>query len=72
MYSSSSRHNSGQIGTILKVLMGFGILLITVALVLFFNQILSTVFPSFYLQLAIIGIIVMVMSFLSLRIFERL
>ncbi|HJT10430.1 MAG TPA: hypothetical protein VJ771_06580 [Candidatus Nitrosotalea sp.] len=72
MYSNSRRYNAGQIGTVLKILAGVGLGIITIALMLFFNQVLSEASLSVYLQLVVDGCVIFIMSLLSLRIFERL
>ncbi|WP_100183225.1 hypothetical protein [Candidatus Nitrosotenuis aquarius] len=56
----------------MKLLVGAGIVIITIALILFFNDMLSPHSPSVYLQLAVAGVVVMVMSFLAIKVFRSL
>lgn len=57
---------------VMKLLVGSGIVIVTIALVLFFNDMIAPHSPSVYLQLAVAGVVVMVMSFLSIKIFRGL
>ncbi|TBR08520.1 MAG: hypothetical protein EPO62_06475 [Candidatus Nitrosotenuis sp.] len=56
----------------MKLLVGAGIVIITISLMLFFNDMISPHSPSVYLQLAVAGVIVMVMSFLTIKVFRGL
>jgi len=56
----------------MKLLVVSGTVIITITLVLFFNDMIAPHSPSVYLQLAVAGVIVMVMSFLSIKIFRGL
>lgn len=71
MFGGTYRYPQSLIGTILKVLIGVALLIITVALVLLFTHALNNVTPMWELQLAVAGGVILVMTFLSLRIFER-
>jgi hypothetical protein len=55
----------------MKVLVGLGILLVTVGLILFFTN-LMPVASSGFLQIAVAGVIILSMSYLSIRIFSGL
>ncbi len=63
---------SGTILSVMKLLVGAGIVIITIALILFFNDMISPHSPSVYLQLAVAGAVVMVMSFLAIKVFRGL
>ncbi len=63
---------SGTIQSVMKLLVGAGIVIITIALILFFNDMISPHTPSVYLQLAVAGAVVMVMSFLAIKVFRGL
>lgn len=63
---------SGTILSVMKLLVGVGIVIITIALILFFNDMISPHTPSVYLQLAVAGAVVMVMSFLAIKVFRGL
>lgn len=63
---------SGTILSVMKLLVGAGIVIITIALILFFNDMISPHTPSVYLQLAVAGAVVMVMSFLAIKVFRGL
>lgn len=71
MYRRSNRI-SGTILSVMKLLVGAGIVIITIALILFFNDMISPHSPSVYLQLAVAGAVVMVMSFLAIKVFRGL
>ena len=71
MYRSPNR-NSGSILSVMKLLVGAGIVIITISLILFFNDMISPHSPSVYLQLAVSGVVVMVMSFLAIKVFRGL
>jgi multidrug efflux pump subunit AcrB len=71
MYHGPNR-SSGTILSVMKLLVGAGIVIITIALILFFNDMLSPHSPSVYLQLAVAGVVVMVMSFLAIKVFRGL
>lgn len=60
------------LASILKILIGVGIVAITISLVLLFINAIGQASPYWELQLAAAGCVIMVMAFLSLRIFERL
>lgn len=71
MYRRPNR-SSGPILNVMKLLVVSGTVIITITLVLFFNDMIAPHSPSVYLQLAVAGVIVMVMSFLSIKIFRGL
>lgn len=71
MYRRPNR-SSGTIMSVMKLLVGAGIVIITIALILFFNDMISPHSPSVYLQLAVAGAVVMVMSFLAIKVFRGL
>lgn len=71
MYRSPNR-SSNTILSVMKLLVGAGIVIITIALILFFNDMISPHSPSVYLQLAVTGAVVMVMSFLAIKVFRGL
>ncbi len=71
MYRGPNR-SSGTVLSVMKLLVGAGIVIITIALILFFNDMLSPHSPSVYLQLAVAGVVVMVMSFLAIKVFRSL
>lgn len=71
MYRRPNR-SSGPILNVMKLLVGSGIVIITIALVMFFNDMIAPHSPSVYLQLAVAGVVVMVMSFLSIKVFRGL
>lgn len=71
MYRSPNR-SSGPILNVMKLLVGAGIIIVTIALIMFFNETIAPHSPSIYLQLAVAGVIMMVMSFLSIKIFRGL
>lgn len=71
MYRGPNR-SSGSILNVMKLLVGAGIIIVTIALIMFFNDMIAPHSPSIYLQLAVAGVLVMVMSFLSIKIFKGL
>lgn len=71
MYRSPNR-SSGPILNVMKILVGVGIIMVTIALVLFFNDTIAPHSSSVYLQLAVAGVVVMTMSLLSIKIFRGL
>jgi len=71
MYRSPNR-SSGTVLSIMKLLVGAGIVIITISLILFFNDMIAPHSPSVYLQLAVAGVTVMVMSFLAIKVFRGL
>jgi len=54
------------------LLLAFGIVIVTIGMILLFSDALARHSASPYLQLTVAGAIVLVMSFLSIKIFERL
>ena len=70
MYSRSPSY-SDTVGLVLKVLVGLGIIIVTISMILVFADALSFA-NSVFLQLMVAGGVVMSMAFLALRIFERL
>lgn len=63
---------SGFVQSLLKALVGLGIVLVTFALIFLSNEIISPNSPSVFLQVAVAGVIIMAMSFLSIKIFRGL
>lgn len=74
MFSPSSRNPvSGDfVFTLMKILVGVGIIIVTIGLILFLNLSLSNAAVSVYVQLAVDGAVMVVMSCLSIRIFRGL
>ena len=72
MFLGNYRSPYSSVGTILKVLIGVAILVITVALILVFTNALNSIAPLWELKLAVAGAVILVFAFLSLKIFEGL
>jgi multidrug transporter EmrE-like cation transporter len=70
MYYRSPSYDD-KLGIILRALIGAGIVIVTVSMILLFADALSSA-NSLFLQLMVAGGILLGMSFLTLRIFERL
>lgn len=71
MFRDRCRQNSGHLGLILKSAIGFGIVIFTIPMVLWFCETLARYGAPWQIQLAVSGIFVAFVAILSVKIFER-
>ena len=71
MLGDSMRFPSSVGATVLKILAGIGIAVVTVSMILFFNDILEDASPSVFLQAMVAGAIIVMMAFLSKKVFSE-
>lgn len=72
MYRDGCRRDSDKLGGILKAVVGAGLVIVTLAMIFLLNDTLSRSAASWQAQMAVAGCVILVMGFLSLRLFQRL
>ena len=65
------RSSTESVASVLKILIGIGILTVTIAMISLFNEMISPHSPSGFLQLMVAGAVIVGMSWLSYRIYEE-